>query len=122
MVCIHHWDSALLGSAHKPHGNRPSKRMNVNHRRTFFVKDIDECEGGLGIPAPVKLSEHIIAFGRRPEAVHAQIAILIDLIAAVRRRRRNKRFDPMSSQATSQGFDIDLRSASWVGRKREWDM
>src|SRR5262249_25512415 len=48
--------------------------------------------------------------------------MLIYLIPSLAGWRHDQRLDPVSSQEVRQSFDVDLRSADWIGRKREGDM
>ena len=112
-------EPTLLGSPNKHQGNGPREGVDVNSIGALLVENLSECRGGFGIATAIELLEHVLALRRRAIPPHAQAIMLIGLIYAAAGGRRDKRFDPVSPQPMRQGFDIDLRAANRVRRKRE---
>ena len=112
-------EPTLLGNPNKHQGNGPREGVDVNSIGALLVDNLSECRGGFGIATAIELLEHVLALRRRAIPPHAQAIMLIGLIYAAAGGRHDKRFDPVSPQAMRQGFDIDLRAANRVRRKRE---
>jgi len=115
-------EPTLLGSTNKHQRNVAREGVDVNGIGALLIEYLSECRRGFGIATAIQLLEHVLALRRHAIPPHAQAIMLIGLISAAAGRRRDKRFDPVSPQPMSQGFDIDLRAANWVRRKREWYM